>query len=242
MKKHLLFTLGVVLLPVLASAKGLPEFSSVIEQTVATQVMSFANERVKQMCQEWPTCEQWARKNIQQNPSFRVVDAEVERWIKGWEGNRTIWEYRFHVQTFENENVKAYVFRQNKDQYLPPMLCKKFPEHPVPQHPSQHIYQELTKNEQKALGNEWPGYTKWLRLLADFRAYFSRAVTTQYIYKYDENSNALWKRGLYVEILLSRTNIRSVNYFEAYQTHAGGGYTYETDRSVKACPTEPSFR
>ncbi len=239
MKKYLLMTLSAMLLTTLVQAKDLPELSNAIERAVAAQVMPFANERVRQMCTEWPTCQEWVMNKVEQNPSFKVLDVEVERWLSKWDGYKAIWQYRFYAQTQENGQTKAYQF-SSKGQgtsYAAPVLIKKFPGHPGK--PTEHISAPSSSDARYFLCNSWPGYKQWYRnqddsVIAD--------VTSQYIYKVDAQGNALWKKRLYVKVVppFVFASVYAV-YFQAYQTQAGGDFTYQAPVKMSKFPTRSAF-
>ena len=241
MKRLLLAVLGATLLTPIAQTKDLPEISSTVEREIAKQTLPFANERVKQMCKEWPVCEEWVKEKIEQNPSFQVVDAEAARWVSKAEDGTPIWRYRFYVQTKENAHFKAYAFEHGRYGffYLPPVLIKKFPGHPDPKNPSQHIHAKLGYEEQIALCESWPGYSQWIR-----RVHYEtfRTATSQYVYKYDEHANALWKKRLYVEGKRSFDFFPKDFYFQAYQTKPGGDYTYQGPVEIADFPPRVTFK
>ena len=239
MKKYILAVFSAIFLFNLAQAKDfsatitfdednikqmyqedLKNLSEYISQEVAAQTSLYANERVKNMCKEWPTCEEWAENKLVADSTFQVVDTEVERWVKKWEGKTAIWGYNFYVQAKENGQIKDYLFKRgNKGtSYAAPVLIKKFPSRPIPSQPTQSVFQNTNRNM------DWPGLKEWE---AKQHKYYKESVASQYIYKYDENNNALWKRRLYVVLIDTLYNMDYVYYFQAYQTKAGGDYTYE---------------
>lgn len=239
MKKYILAVFSAIFLFNLAQAKDfsatitfdkdnikqmyqedLKNLSAYISQEVAAQTSLYANERVKNMCKEWPTCEEWAKNKLAKDTTFQVIDTEVERWVKKWEDKTAIWGYNFYVQTKENGQTKAYLFKRGDKgtSYAAPVLIKKFLGHPIPSQPTQHIADELNSNNSIS----WPGVKA-----SKLRVH--REVTSQYIYKFDEKGNALWQRRLYVEAdnYWLSPFVYDIYYFQAYQTKAGGDYTYE---------------
>jgi len=260
MKKILLIAISISILGNISFAKSvdnnkideikqmyqqdLENLSNVLKEEFS-EANIYANKRVKNMCKEWPTCEEWAKNNAVKNPKFQIIDAEIEHWITGWESSEkismtkllnvgsdkkdAIWGHRFYVLTRENEQIKAYVFKCGKKglSYEPPVRIKKFPGHPIISEPTKTASlsflfpYELTS---------WPGIEKW-EGGALGEKHVSRGVLAQYIYKYDENNNALWKRVLYVV-----TMFHDVFYFESYQTEAGGAYTYKEPVEIKDFP------
>ena len=233
MKKYL-FILGAVLLVGTLQAKQLPILSATLERAVAQQTLPFANERVKKMCQEWPTCTEWVNNKVEQNPSFQVLDVEVERWVNRWENERAVWGYHFYVQTQENGQTKAYLFKRGDKgySYPAPVVIKKFPGHPIPGKPSEYIkpvYHAKYHEDYRSLCNSWPGCSTWTR---------SRGIiwanTSQYIYKWDAQGNAVWKRRLHIHV--TGWYFAESFYFQAYQTQAGGDYIYQAPVQVKDFP------
>lgn len=241
MKKQLLLLCCTLLLNTLVAAENSPEFSNALERTVTEQVMPFANNRVKQMCKEWPTCTEWVNSKVRTNPSFQLLDAEVANWVSRPQDGPTDWNYLFYVQTRENGQTGAYQFKRNsRTSYAEPVKIKKFPGHPVPGKPSEHIgmHKPIPDHGQypdyEILCASWPGCRQWVSNHS-----VHSALIGQYIYKWDENSNALWKRVLYVRAVkfFSAKNA----YFQAYQTTANGAYTYQTPTPLNACPAFPDF-
>ncbi len=200
-----------------------------LRRAVAPKKTFFINDRVKNMCLEWPTCAEWANNKFLKDSSFQVIDAEVERWLSKWEDGQAIWEYKFYIQTKENGQTKNYLFKRDiKGQtYYAPVLIKKFPGHPIASKPSERI------SNPKASVYSWPNCKKW-----EHFDYIASDTTSQYIYKYDEQGNALWKMRLYVRVL--RFFYHKAFYFEAYQTKAGGDYIYKGPVEMKVYPT-PKF-
>jgi|GEM_PF-2581170 hypothetical protein len=241
MKKYILAVFSAIFLFNLAQAKDfsasitfdkdnikqiyqedLKNLSEYISQEVAAQTSLYANERVKNMCKEWPTCEEWAKNKLAKDTTFQVIDTEVERWVKKWEGKTAIWGYNFYVQAKENGQTKAYLFKRGDKgtSYAAPVLIKKFPGHPIHGKPSEHIL-HIAQVDNHANSKSWPG-------VKECNFSIRREITSQYIYKYDEQGNALWKRRLYLHVNEGLLNWNGkVYYFQAYQTKAGGDYTYE---------------
>ena len=240
MKKYLLITLGAMLLTTLAQAKELPELSNALERAVAEQVIPFANERVQQMCHEWPTCQEWVANKVEQNPSFKVLDVEVERWLSKWEEDKAIWQYTFYVQTQESGQTKAYKFSSEGQgsSYAAPVLIKKFPGHPGT--PTEHISAPSSNDAKYSLCESWPGYKQWYRQFQSQNGYVSAAVASQYIYKWDTQGNALWKKRLYVRVV-PHFALTYAFYFQAYQTQAGGDFTYQAPVKMSKFPYRSKF-
>ena len=247
MKKYILPILSAILLCNLAQAKDfaeeifgkgdikqvinqdLKDISNVLEKEITTANTPFEDDRVRQMCNEWPSCKEWAEIKLAKDPTFKVIDTEVARWVSKWEGKKATWEYKFYVQTEEEGQTKAYLFTRGIDglSYNEPVLIKKFPGHPVPYKPSKNI----SYSDEKPF--TWPSCSHWEHI-----NWISGTAVSQYIYKYDEQGNALWERHLYVTVL--KFFYRKYFYFRAYQTKAGGDYNYEAPVEKDAFPS-PKF-
>ncbi len=235
--------MGMICLTSLTQAKdNRPELSNAIERAVAAQVMPFANARVKQMCAEWPTCEEWVENKVKHAPSFKVVDTEVERWLSKWEGDRAIWQYRFYAQTQENGQTKAYKFTRagQGTSYAAPVLIKKFPGHPGK--PTEHVSAPAVRHTAAyPLCDEWPGYTQLYCQIQTQNNHLRLTVTSQYIYKRDAQGNALWKKRLYVLWVIPAFAFTYAFYFQAYQTQAGGDFTYQPPVKMRKFPYRSKF-
>lgn len=221
--------------------QDLQKISNSLEQEITAKENLFTTKRVKGMCKEWFSCVEWAESKLAKDPTFQVVDTEVERWISKWDGDKAVWKYKFYVKTKEQGKTKVYLFaRGDKNfSYSSPILIKKFPGHPIANKPSKHIthseYNDFafyTFSAQQ-LCNVWSGCKTWSKDHS-----LRRAIVGQYIYKYDEQQRPLWQIILYVEYQIPKNVIwftEKVVYFQAYQTESGGEYTYqgpiETDKS-----------
>ena len=238
MNKYLLAVLCAILLlaGLPARAQDRAALSRAIKQQVARQtIFPYADARVRQMCIEWPTCKEWAINRRAQDSSFQIVDAEMEHWVSGWNEERPVWKHRFYVQTEENGQLKAYLFKRQENgvSYASPVLIKNFPGHPVPSKPSEHtrFVKYLKRRSDYSLLQTWPVSTKgkgWINS--------SRIITSQYITKWDEQGNAIWQRRLYVEkeTLFSKTQAFRL---DAYQTQAGGDYSYSEPVEIAKYPS-----
>ena len=210
--------------------EDLKDLSDTIKKEIADANTPFKDDRVRQMCSGWPSCKEWANYNkLTKDPTFKVIDAEVERWISKWEGKKAIWEYKFYVQTEEKGQIKAYLFTRGIDglPYNEPVLIKKFPGHPVPYKPSEKIAYPMENT------HSWPGFPQW-----KYDGYETQKTSSQFIYKYDEKGNPLWERRLYVKVWYW-TSIKSF-YFRAYQTSVDSFYTYEAPAEITTFP-RPHF-
>ena len=251
MKKYLIFLSGVLFFTGVLNAapsitldkkaqKELQNLSSAIEQEIANTNTLFANERVKNMCKEWPTCEEWVRNKSSKDSAFQIIDTEVERWIKNWKindmGNKeAVWNYRFYVQTMEDGATKTYLFqsKDNGTSYTAPVLVKKFPSHPIANKPTESIANPESRFrtepiKYRGVCASWPGCKQWKHSLI-----ILWATSSQHIYKYDSQNNPLWERRLYV-ILDTNFTSTDLYYFKAYQTETDGEYTYEGPVALKS--------
>ena len=200
----------------------------------------YMTDRVKTMCEEWPGCRTWVEKH---EGSFRVVDAEVERWLNNWEGVRAIWLHRLYLQTQENGQIKVYRFEEKRESpsytYPDPVEIKKFPGHPITGQPSQHSrYQRSTSNNGLNTCEKWDACKKQLKKK---KATVGRAIESQYIHGYDENGNALWTRSLYVQFFYYFGTTDSF-VFRAAQKKVGGPYILRFSKKINQCPNYPDFQ
>ena len=241
MKKCLLVILSVMLLTTVAQAKDLPELSNAVERSVAAQILPFASERVKQMCTEWPNCLSWARQQYRKDATFKILDAEIERYIAVFSFEEEVWGHRFHVQVSKQDKLIPYVFKEvkinGKYQYLPPVLSRKFPGHPIVGKPSEHAKYKIDNHVTDGMKERWPVLAKdWENV--------ERAVETQYIKGFDETGNALWGRTLYVTFIIHGPpplRHKTTYLIRAHQTKANGPYIYTKEKEVYYYPEFPSF-
>ncbi len=250
-------TFALVLISVASVAKepSAKELATNAKKAAVKQRNLYADERVKQMCEEWPGCQEWVGLKSANTVSFQLIDTEVAHWIPDWDGKEAVWWHRFYAQTRENGQIKAYEFLRISDKkggnvkYLPPTeMRNKFPGHPLPQEPSTHALVEnlsiLFPNEK--ICKAWPGC---MDAIADRRNSHTsnefgivRVTRTQYISKWDAQGNAYWTRGLFVKFTTGSIS-SDVLYFSAHQTKPGGAYTYESPKRVKYIPSAPiNFR
>ncbi|MCQ2410384.1 MAG: hypothetical protein MJ053_02405 [Elusimicrobiaceae bacterium] len=235
MNKNLLYTLLAVFLltgSVSLQAAEPSALLNTVKRTIAEKALHFADDRLQQMCHEWPTCEDWVTVKVEQDPSFQIIDAEVEHWFFKWENDKAVWAYRFYVQTKENNQTKAYMFTRGIKgfSYNAPVLIKNFPGHPFPGKPTRHV--STNYPTVSILREEWPGYHAW-----SWGQFLRKASTSQRIYKWDKQNNAVWEKSLYVEVGPSRRKAQAF-VFRAYQTKAGGDFTFESPVEISAYPAE----
>lgn len=224
MKKALFFLLLLTIS--IAGAKPLlgenapNNLSHAISRQAAKHAPIYANERVKNMCSEWPGCSEWANKK----GSFHIVDAEVERRVIGWTRQGAVWQHTFYVQTVENGQNKAYVFEQYRDgnrwTYPSASQIRKFPGHPNPNKPSKHIKQEESSTPQATC--KW--FTPCANWLKSGLGSIKRARFSQYAH-FDRQGNAVWNRDLYT---LAEIHFEEkILIFHSYQASPGGNWKHQ---------------
>lgn len=232
----------VLITTALVQAKEAPKnLTANIQRAAANQTPVYLNDRVKTMCAEWTGCKEWVASRVQANPTFRVTDAEAERWVKKWELNQfgskvAVWDHRFYVQTIENGQTKAYKFERtrtaSKDyNYHAPVLIKKFPGHPIAGNPSKHIKWSSNKND---ACDAFPGCREWM-----WKHGFGveDAVGSQYISNFDEKGEAIWTYKLYVKVSDSFSFFNY--YFTASQSRHNGSYAYSAPKEMGLFPKYP---
>ncbi|MBP5404212.1 MAG: hypothetical protein J6Y17_03885 [Elusimicrobiaceae bacterium] len=244
MKKILLPAFSTLLLVTAFAtpqAKTPNHFSNALEQEISKKMLAgFASNRVRQMCQEWPTCMEWANNRAAKDSSFGIIDAEVERWVSKWENGEAVWKHRFYVKTQEDGKIKSYVFQRGEGNYsyAAPVLIKKFPGHPLADKPTEHIKQVYQRTgylrdmENRDACRAWPGCIDFVK-----GHHIRRALISQYIIKQNAQGNSVWKRRLYVA--LSGWLDEEAFYFEATQTTPGGDYSYRGPVKMNKCPWYP---
>ncbi len=245
MQKYLLSILSIFL--VLAgvpyaytkgASKGL---APAIQREVAKRQPSYANDRVKTLCEEWPTCEEFVRGLASQGIQVQVVDAEVEYWVRKWNAkNEAIWAHRFYIQTKENGQLKSYVFAQLENGgWAAPVQIKKFPGHPIAGKPSEHVVPHLARNYSydkdsfnRNACEEFPG-CRTFAIQKEMWPHFY-AVETQFISKFDGQGNAVWNHNLCIEHTFFRNH--QAYLFKSFQVSPQGAYTYPAPKKVNTCP------
>ncbi len=241
-------------------AKSTPkELAAAVKRETSKYASIYSKPRVKQMCEEWPGCQEWVANRAAQQPgSFHVIDAEIEHRITHFEKNETLWKHIFYLQTVEGSKAKAYRFERIKIDrdnshtdtlkyikesrgyiYLIPDEIKKFPEHPIKEHPSEHAryHVSTTSNDSLAKCLKWD---KCKELLKEKMASISKAVEEQYIHNYDENGNALWARSLYVQLYYYSGGSASLAFYTE-QKKVGGAYIHHNPHKINQCPYHPDF-
>ncbi len=255
MKKLITLTITFALVLISASSvcakeTSTEELAANAKRVAVNQRKIYADDRVQQMCEEWPGCQEWVGLKSSKDISFQLVDTEVAHWISGWNGKEAVWGHRFYAQTRESGQIKAYEFLRLTDKegenakYPAPTEIKKFPGHPLPQEPSTHALVEYYRqygwrntfitNECKA----WPGCMEAVTNNSKGVINIQHLVYTQYVSKWDAQGNAYWSRALWVRF---ETGLLAsdVLYFSARQTRPGEAYAYESPKKVKDAPYPP---
>ena len=199
MKKlhYLLVAITFVLIGIApAHAQLKPSSQSALARKVLAEQKYYMFDRVKTMCQEWPGCEKWALARRKANPSFTIIDAEVEYYVEGY----NTWRYNLYVETMENLQTQTYVFVAKGDKFNSiPSEFKKFPGHPFTDMPSEHAKcvletwefggpVDLPKNNK--LRKRWTNSkmdNSWLKVMS--------AIEQQRVL-WDGKNNPLWVRRL----------------------------------------------
>ena len=154
-------------------------------------------DRVKTMCSEWPGCEEWAIKRHKANPSFTIIDAEVEYYVpKAWS---TDWHYTMYVETMENLQTQTYVFAATENNFpgTAPSKFKKFPGHPFTDMPSEHAKYECENWGNSRINH--PANSKfrkrWPEVLDIVWQMGGGGIEQQRVI-WDQNGNPRWERRL----------------------------------------------
>ena len=238
MKKLLLVVFVFMLLATITQAKELPELSIAIERAIAEKTLPFANDRVKQMCEEWTGCLGWANKQQKQKNHFQIIDAEIERFIAKFAYDTDVWGHRFHIETLENGQKRSYMFEQKPNLvFLPPIQTRKFPGHPIQGQLSQHAKYKIEDHVTSEMMNRWTVLGRYW-----YRA--TKVVETQYIKQFDADGNALWARSIYITLVTRYAPPleHKDNYLlRAYQTRKDGPYTYTKWEKINYMPRFPLF-
>ncbi len=140
-------TLALIGLTPAHAQKATSQVKPITIQKLVEQSKYYMFDRVRTMCQEWPGCEEWAIKRRKANPSFTIIDAEVEYYVP--KANSSDWHYNMYVETMENLQTQTYVFAATENNFpgTAPSKFKKFPGHPFTDMPSDHAKYE---------GESWP--------------------------------------------------------------------------------------
>lgn len=267
-KLHCLLISAALILIALAPAYA-QVTTSKLKSSIARKLLEredfYMSNRVKTMCQEWPGCKEWVKERLAADSSFVIVDGEVERRLSSWKNNEAVWQHHFYVQTREDSHIKAQlpqpvrgvtlmgnmensqtktyrfdlVKNGRKFTSSDPVEINKFPGHPIPGNPSQHVryHMAISGNDSLYKCQQWD---KCKEFVKKKKAAVSKAVDSQYIYAYDENGNALWARNLYVQLYYYAGGGDSF-VFRAKQQKAEGKYTYEDPHQIMQCPRHPDF-
>ncbi|MBO4675386.1 MAG: hypothetical protein J5601_04805 [Elusimicrobiaceae bacterium] len=181
------------------------QVKSGIARKLQEQAKYYMFDRVKTMCEEWPECKEWAMDHHKKNPSFYIIDAEVEYYVDK-NSEWPYWQHNFYVKAIENLQEQAYVFktkinRKSKNHYsfpATPQEIAKFPGHPFTNMPSEHA---------KCVIDNWgvgpvdlPKDNKlrkrWAKSKMDNSWLQVKSAIEQQRVLWDEKDNPLWVRRL----------------------------------------------
>lgn len=186
-----------------AHAQLKPSSQSALARKVLAEQKYYMFDRVKTMCQEWPGCEAWALKRHKANPSFTIIDAEVEYYVP--EEGSSNWHYNMYVETMENLQTQTYVFvaTENNFSNTVPSKFKKFPGHPFTNMPSEHAKYEY-EQWSSYFASEYPPKSskmckRWPDALYDIWKIAKHAREQQRVV-WDKNGNPRWERRLDVTL------------------------------------------
>ena len=247
MKKLYCLLLGTMLALVSMAPAHAQKAPSQVEPTTIQKLVEqskyYMSDRVKTMCSEWPGCEDWALARRKENPSFTIIDAEVEYYVvenSGWH----FWQHNLYVKTMENLQEQSYVFktkinRKSENPYHfqeTPKPIAKFPGHPFTDMPSRHARYELEErygvsyHSQKML-QRWPNISNehWYQM--------GKGVEQQRVI-WDGKGNPLrWVRRFDYLIALGVYPADTTHYYAviARQNKLGGPFKYfeYEDKEIK---------
>lgn len=207
MKKlcYLLTGIALVLVGIAPAYAQLKPAAQLMLTRMLTDTKYYMFDRVKTMCQEWPGCEAWALKRHKADPSFYIIDAEVEYYVEGY----NTWRYNLYVETMENLQTQTYVFVAKDDTLQEDILrenpskFKKFPGHPFTDMPSEHAKYEYEQwgsyrdseypPKSSKICKRWPDALYDIWKVADYAREQQRVV-------WDKNGNPRWERRLDVTL------------------------------------------
>ncbi len=209
MKKlcYLLTSITLILIGITPTCAQLkPTTQSALARKMLKAQKYYMTDRVKTMCQEWPGCEEWARKRHKKNPSFYIIDAEVEYYVAK-KDQWTYWQHNLYVKVLENLQEQFYVFRteinrKSENPYSFPAIPQKiahFPGHPFTDEPSNHAKYELENRygvpyHSKKMRQRWP------EISVKHWGQMGRGVEQQRVI-WDKNDSPRWERRFDYTIL-----------------------------------------
>ena len=254
MKKlcYLLTSITLILIGITPTCAQLkPTTQSALARKMLTAQKYYMTDRVKTMCQEWPGCERWALKRHKENPSFTIIDAEVEYYVTtpkdAWYGTTSVWHYNLYVETMENLQKQTYVFSAQEDHFnTEPVKYKKFPGHPFTNMPSEHAKYEY-EQWGSYLDSEYPPKSskickRWPDALYDIWKILDYAREQQRVV-WDKNGNPRWERRL--DVTLKRWDGDLPIALIARQQKLGAPFEYlsarKTTSILKKAYERPSF-
>lgn len=217
----------------------IPSYTS-IESNVARKILAtqkyYLFGRVKTMCQEWPGCERWALKRHKENPSFTIIDAEVEYYVEGY----NTWRYNLYVETMENLQTQTYVFVAKGDKFnSTPFELKKFPGHPFTDMPSEHAkYEWEIWNPYNKIPTNSNLVKRWAKISDVLWEVLAHCREQQRII-WDKNGNPRWERR--IDITLDGEYVRSVAVI-ARQKKLGDPFEFISARRANSILKEAMYR
>ena len=226
-------TLALISMAPVYAQKATAQVEPTTIQKLVEQSKYYMFDRVKTMCSEWPGCEEWALTRRKANPSFTIIDAEVEYYVvenSGWH----FWQHNLYVKTMENLQEQSYVFktkinRKSESPYSFPATPQKiaeFPGHPFTDMPSRHAKYELeerygvTYHSQKKR-QRWPK-------ISDEHWYRMGGCVEQQRVLWDGKGSPLWVRRLDYGISSGVYPTETTHYYAviARQNKLGGPFKY----------------
>lgn len=230
------------------------QLESNVARKAKEQAKYYMFDRVKTMCEEWPGCEEWALARRKENPSFTIIDAEVEYFVENpkdasaWKAS-SIWHHNLYIETFEDLQTRSYIIAKDGNFDSNDLKeIKKFPGHPFTDMPSEHAKcvietweigpVDLPKGNQ--LRKRWAGSmmdNSWLKIMM--------AIEQQRVI-WDVKGNPLrWVRRLdWFPWFLTSVSFPKGGLI-AQQNKLGGPFKYidasKTNSILKAADRQPDF-
>lgn len=238
----LLAGITLVLVGIVPTYAQLKPVSQLMLTRMLTDTKYYMFDRVKTMCSEWPGCEAWALARHANNPSFTIIDAEVEYYVPK-EGSSN-WHYTMYVETMENLQTQTYVFAATENNFpgTAPSKFKKFPGHPFTDMPSEHAkYEREVWDPYGKLPPRSKLRKRWPKALDAVWEVAAHAREQQRVI-WDKNGNPRWERR--VDITPNGEYVRDIAII-ARQQKLGAPFEYlsarETNSILKAAPYRAEF-
>lgn len=233
---------------------------SALARKVLAEQKYYMFDRVKTMCQEWPGCEKWALKRHKENPSFTIIDAEIEYYVTNqppkdsWLVPPSSWHYNLYVETVENLQTQTYVFVAKDDTLQEDILrenpskFKKFPGHPFTDMPSEHAKHEVELWKQKTTNGTFPLNSnmrkRWPSVMDNFWELTDTTHEQQRVI-WDKNDNPRWERRLdFILVFPWTSGGKLKGTIIAHQQKPGSPFEFTADGShsiLKEAVSRPKF-